>query len=234
MRTRADNLEKRIAHLEASFGVGPRTYQVHPDASSLRQALNQLTGENKPIIRPRARPTSTATTSGASQSTQSSQRSLSSPSAPSGGGCPLMTYSRGWGSVFINKQPRIDRAFQPAMDIIHDAAVANGLKVYVTSHYRAPGQQVRGAIVPPASRSNHKVGHAIDFNLQGSFGFCNGACIQRLSHSAVRNFIAQCKSAGLRWGGDWSRRDPVHLDDGLNVKSRSVYDQTYVAIGNNC
>jgi hypothetical protein len=32
-------------------------------------------------------------------------------------------------------------------------------------------------IVPPATHSNHLVGHAIDFNLETPRGWCNGDCL---------------------------------------------------------
>ena len=29
----------------------------------------------------------------------------------------------------------------------------------------------------------------------------------------------------LRWGGDFSPEDPVHIDDGLNVRDRDRWDK---------
>ena len=40
-----------------------------------------------------------------------------------------------------------------------------GVTVWVTHAFRKDGQDIGGTIVPPASKSNHLVGHAIDMNL---------------------------------------------------------------------
>ena len=45
------------------------------------------------------------------------------------------------------------------------------------SSFRKSGKTVSGAIVPPAVRSNHFVGHAIDFNLDTKQGWCNSKCL---------------------------------------------------------
>ena len=37
--------------------------------------------------------------------------------------------------------------------------------MWVTHAFRKEGQDIGGTIVPPASKSNHLVGHAIDMNL---------------------------------------------------------------------
>ena len=37
--------------------------------------------------------------------------------------------------------------------------------MWVTHAFRKDGQDIGGTIVPPASKSNHLVGHAIDMNL---------------------------------------------------------------------
>ena len=31
----------------------------------------------------------------------------------------------------------------------------------------------------------------------------------------------------LRWGGDFGTPDPVHIDDGLNIRDRPTWDKRY-------
>jgi hypothetical protein len=94
---------------------------------------------------------------------------------------------------------------------------------------REPGRTVSGAIVPPASRSNHLVGHAIDMNLKSSSGFFNSS---KLKKSNFANLPGEIKKLielirddeVLRWGGDFNPEDPVHIDDKLNHRNRERWD----------
>eukprot|EP00163_Fabomonas_tropica_P009542 TRINITY_DN1934_c3_g1_i2.p1 TRINITY_DN1934_c3_g1~~TRINITY_DN1934_c3_g1_i2.p1 ORF type:complete len:307 (-),score=81.64 TRINITY_DN1934_c3_g1_i2:233-1153(-) len=224
-RQRIDILERKIAHLEAAFRVGPATYEYHT-TQPVQAATTGGTVSPAGVVSSSG---DRITSEGGGQSTQAS---LPPPSGSSAAGCPLMTYNKGWGSIFLNKKPRIDKGFERAMDIMHDAAKELGLKIHVTSHYRSPGHVVKGAVYPPASKSNHKVGHALDVNFVTPSGFCNSACIRGQRNSAVRSFVQKIKAAGLRWGGDFN--DPVHFDDGLNIRNRAGYDALYVKIGNEC
>ena len=122
---------------------------------------------------------------------------------------------------FIGKELRADRDFFPCLDRLNEFASDCGVEIYVTSSTREPGRSVSGAIVPPASRSNHLVGHAIDMNLRSQSGFFNSAKLKRKNlrnlPAEIRDFIALVREdPELRWGGDFSREDPVHIDDALN------------------
>ena len=50
------------------------------------------------------------------------------------------------------------------------------------------GQSIGGTVVPPATKSNHLVGHAIDFNLETPSGWCNGDCLDWESNSYAKCF----------------------------------------------
>jgi hypothetical protein len=139
----------------------------------------------------------------------------SGPPAPT---CVLTKYS---GSNFTGEQVVADREFVPALDAINQHAADNDVNLLITDSFRPHGRAVRGAIVPPASRSNHLAGHAIDMNVQHGSGksqLCNSGCLRRRRPPApVKAFIAAIKADDrLRWGGKFSPRDPVHIDDGLN------------------
>jgi hypothetical protein len=98
------------------------------------------------------------------------------------------------------------------------------VKIYVTSSAREPGRTVTGSIVPPASRSNHLVGHAIDMNLQSASGFFNSSKLKKSQFASLPDEIKQLiglvrDDEVLRWGGDFSQEDPVHIDDSLNHRN---------------
>jgi hypothetical protein len=140
----------------------------------------------------------------------------SGPPAPS---CVLTTYG---GSNFTGEQVVADREFVPALEAINQHAVDNDVNLLITDSFRPHGRAVKGAIVTPASRSNHLAGHAIDMNVMygpGNAKLCNSGClIRRKSPAPVKAFIAAIRAdSNLRWGGDFADVDPVHIDDNLNA-----------------
>lgn len=132
--------------------------------------------------------------------------------------CALITYS---GTNFTGDTVKGDTEFKDSLDTIDKHAGDNKVKVHVTDSFRESGAKVKGAIVTPATRSNHLAGHAIDMNLK--YGekdtLCNSTCLKDTAkHPAgVKEFIKAIQDdSELRWGGDFSDVDPVHIDDNLN------------------
>ena len=52
-----------------------------------------------------------------------------------------------------------------------------GVTMHITHAFRKDGQDLDGTVYPPATRSNHLVGHAIDMNLDTPRGWCNSTCL---------------------------------------------------------
>ncbi len=125
------------------------------------------------------------------------------------------------------------RGFVPALDELGRLAHEAGVRVHVTSSLRAYGADVRGAIVPPARRSNHLVGHAIDMNVVGRDGtMCDSGCLARYPDvpPPVRRFLDAVRRHWLlRWGGDFATPDVVHVDDGFNVRDPEAWDDLFAA-----
>ena len=132
-------------------------------------------------------------------------------------------------SQFVGKPLLADVEFIPELQKINHFAAEGGLQVYITSSARQHGIAVGNNIVPPASRSNHLVGHAIDMNLKKNGGFYNSSAmrkgnIHRLP-KAVKDFIKAVRNDSvLRWGGDFNPQDPVHIDNGLNIRDPATWD----------
>ncbi|MEL6864432.1 MAG: M15 family metallopeptidase [Bacteroidota bacterium] len=131
--------------------------------------------------------------------------------------------------IYTNTQFRGDTittnpGFIPSLEKINQYAVQNKVLVHITNSYRQD-TYVPGAIVPPASMSNHKVGHAIDMNLSFDGGQWANSHYMNPSNrnnwaAPVRGFLeAISNDDTLRWGGDFQHTevDPVHIDDGLNL-----------------
>lgn len=149
------------------------------------------------------------------------------PGAPAGLSprCQLRQYEH---ERFVGRAVTADRDFFRCLDRIAGFAKNSGLFVYITSSTRDPGVEVRGAVVTPAKRSNHLVGHAVDFNLRAEDGsFFTSRELKRLDEQpdTVVGFIQLIRDdPELRWGGDFTRKDVVHIDDSLNLRDPGIWD----------
>lgn len=130
---------------------------------------------------------------------------------------------------FIGEALKVDRDFVPQLDKLAGYAKDCGLKIYVTSSLRSLDQRVRGAIVKPAGKSCHHIGHALDMNLAGKEGFYNSRKLSRANFNRlpdkVQSFFGMIRDDEiLRWGGDFSTEDPVHIDDNLYRRDPLLYE----------
>lgn len=130
---------------------------------------------------------------------------------------------------FIGKSLNCDKDFLSSLEKLAGFAVKCNVQIYVTSSLRSIDNQVNGAIVPPASKSCHHVGHAIDMNLRHSSGFYNSRKLTKAKRSLWHPDIAQFidlirKDDILRWGGDFLTQDPVHIDDNLYNRDKAFYE----------
>lgn len=119
----------------------------------------------------------------------------------------------------------IDEDFEPSLIKMNAVAVKYGITVKVNSSFRKDAN-VKGAIVVPATHSNHMVGHGIDCNLIYKGILYNSVKMQS-DTGIIRQFINEVKASGLRWGGDFKLKDPVHFDDGLNVKNMKLWMEKF-------
>ncbi len=119
----------------------------------------------------------------------------------------------------------IHNDFESTLDKINEVAQKYNITVHIISSYRADAN-VQGAIVKPATHSNHMVGHAIDCNIMHQGKLYNSALMQT-DTGIIRQFINELKTMGIRWGGDFGKPDPVQFDDGLNVNNMTAWMTKY-------
>jgi peptidoglycan hydrolase-like protein with peptidoglycan-binding domain len=135
-------------------------------------------------------------------------------------------------SRFRGQSCRADVQFVPALKKINAYAEQAGVFVFVTSSFRT-SSNVGGAIVKPATRSNHMAGHAIDMNVIYDNGkSANSKELGKYPAVAepVRRFIKSIiDDPDLRWGGTFQDIDTVHIDDHLN-KDMALWDKRYQAM----
>lgn len=125
----------------------------------------------------------------------------------------------------------IDDLFKNSMDAINDTAKKYSIIVVIVSAKRN-STIVPGAIVTPAQMSNHLVGHAIDCNLKAGSIYYNSKSMQ-ITTGIVKDFIDDLKALGLRWGGDFHEKDPVHFDDGTNFRNPDLWHKLNDDYNNN-
>ncbi|MDF1695115.1 MAG: peptidoglycan-binding protein [Saprospiraceae bacterium] len=139
---------------------------------------------------------------------------------------PLILYQ---GTRFVGNPCRADVQFKPMLEKINTYAEQAQVFIYVTSSFRTT-TNVAGAIVTPATRSNHLAGHGIDMNIKyGNGGFANSKVLTKYPDvpAPVRQFLTSIiDDPALRWGGNFSEKDPVHIDDGLN-QNGPAWDKRY-------
>jgi len=124
------------------------------------------------------------------------------------------------------RQILIHKDFKKYIEQIDRYAIDNNIELIINQSYRSDKQNLSRAIVEPGKLSNHLAGFAIDFNIKS-----NG--IKYLSNDLkrgnlsklpdnIQNFINDIrKNKDLRWGGDFQREDPIHIDNPINLKSKN-------------
>lgn len=131
-------------------------------------------------------------------------------------GSPLTLFQ---GSRFRGKPCRADVLFVPMLEKINTYAETANVYILVTSSFRTT-TNVNGAIVKPATFSNHLAGHGIDMNVIYNDGsLANSKMLKKYPNvpPPVKQFVKSIiDDPKLRWGGNFTATDPVHIDDGLN------------------
>jgi len=143
---------------------------------------------------------------------------------------PLVLFE---GSQFRNKTVQADILFVPMLKKINEYAKQADVLLYINSSFRTT-TNVQGAIVTPAKKSNHLAGHAIDMNMiygNGTMLHSSKAGKYPDVPEPVRKFLKSIiDDPDLRWGGNFNTKDPVHIDDGLNLKNRTKWEERYKAM----
>jgi len=111
--------------------------------------------------------------------------------------------------------------------LMNDSAAKLGLTIVINQGLRLNKARVSGAVVPPATKSQHLIGHAIDCNIVDGNSWNNSRDFKNDRQTAgAEKFIARMKKASHRWGGDFSRVDTPHFDKQLDSNSFS-YDAKF-------
>jgi hypothetical protein len=110
---------------------------------------------------------------------------------------------------------------------MNDQAKAAKVTLNINQSFRRSDVPPSGAVVTPATKSQHLVGHAVDLNIiDGSTTNTSVMFKNNEETDAADAFVTAVKGKDLRWGGDFHKYDPVHFDDFLDPTSED-YEMTY-------
>ena len=96
---------------------------------------------------------------------------------------------------------------------------------------RVSGVKISGAVVKPAGRSQHLIGHAIDCNIIDGNNWNSKKTFESKKETKnARQFVKAMKANGMRWGGDFKDKkkfDPPHFDKNLYAYSKDFEYKYY-------
>lgn len=110
--------------------------------------------------------------------------------------------------------------FRPALLRLHEFAELADVTIHVLRSYATPGAGSGDSPGPATRCSNHYVGHAIDMELIVAGDRLDARRLRRENFrelpAKARYWLQQIRDdRSLRWGGDFVRPDPAHIDDDL-------------------
>ena len=130
---------------------------------------------------------------------------------------------------YLGKNIIVDEDFIPVLSKMNEIAIKHNMLVIVTSSFRKD-IKVKGAIVPPAKKSNHLIGQAIDFNLKHKITGAYYNSIKLADDAGPDEvFLTEVVKSipHLRWGDAFKIKDSVHIDTELNIRKPTEWQQKY-------
>lgn len=113
------------------------------------------------------------------------------------------------------------------LDVLDRVAGQQKVQLRLNQTFRVQGIAPRGAVVAPATRSQHLVGHAVDLNIVvGTTVVTSGLLNSIKAPKEATAFVDAVKKQGLRWGGDFRATDPPHFDQPV-ASSTEDYEMNF-------
>jgi hypothetical protein len=135
--------------------------------------------------------------------------------------------------AYPSSNPNEMLVHQDFVDVVNglDAkARAARVSLRINQSFRVQGLPPNGAVVPPATHSQHLIGHAVDLNIVDATTVNTTAMFrQGTQTTAAKDFVRAAKKDGIRWGGDFAPHDPPHFDDFVLPSSEEYKFSFYFA-----
>ena len=124
----------------------------------------------------------------------------------------------------------VHQGFVATVTRLNTQAIAASVSLRINQSFRVQGLPPTGAVVQPATNSQHLIGHALDLNIvDGSTVNTSAMFIAGSQSQGAKDFIKGVKQDGIRWGGDFSPKDPPHFDDFVRPSSEDYAFSFYFA-----
>ncbi|MFP8966115.1 M15 family metallopeptidase [Pokkaliibacter sp. CJK22405] len=130
----------------------------------------------------------------------------------------------------------VSKALIPYLDEMNNQAVTLKIKLHVNQALREQGVPPKGAVVTPATRSQHYLGHALDINMVDGNSWNSSTDFKNKKETDnAKKFIKKMKEFGMRWGGDFAPVDTPHFDfqipaDSFAYEAKFFFNQRSIAL----
>ena len=120
--------------------------------------------------------------------------------------------------IVTSKEIVISKAAYKMLKLMSDAAKTLKVTIKINQALRLHGVKVTGSVVPPASKSQHLIGHAIDCNIVDGTSWNSSKDFKKKQQTEnAKKFIKAMKLKSYRWGGNFSNVDSPHFDSQVNA-----------------
>jgi len=120
--------------------------------------------------------------------------------------------------IVANNELVISKAAAGMIKLMNTSAKNLKIKMMINQALRIHGVKVTGSVVPPATKSQHLIGHAIDCNVVDGKSWNSSSDFKKKKQTAnADKFIKLMKKGLFRWGGNFSNIDTPHFDKQLNA-----------------
>lgn len=114
----------------------------------------------------------------------------------------------------------VSKAAFNMIKLMNETAKNLKITIIINQALRIHGVKVTGSVVPPATKSQHLIGHAIDCNIVDGSSWNTSTDFKKKKQTAnADKFIKKMKAGLFRWGGNFSNVDTPHFDKQLSANS---------------
>lgn len=126
---------------------------------------------------------------------------------------PSTAFSKITSSKVLKDELVVSKKAIDLLKTLNKNAKDKKLTIKVNQAFRVHGVKVANAVVTPANKSQHLIGHAIDCNIVDGSNWNTAANFKKGKESQnAKDFIKLVKKESIRWGGNFTDTDTPHFD----------------------
>lgn len=138
--------------------------------------------------------------------------------------------------VFIDEIV-ISKAAKKLLTELNKTAKNEKVIIKINQAFRVSGAKVTGAVVTPATKSQHLIGHAIDCNIADGNNWNTSTNFKKGTETkSAKNLIKAITNSGYRWGGNFGKKDTPHFDKQVGsatftYDAKFFFNQRMISLG---